>query len=134
MLQQKETSEVPTNFPGLYLNTFLVRKASGGWHPVIDLKQLNAHIDAPHFHMHTMNRVETGDYVFKIDLQDAYFHVLITSEQQEVPSFCLRKQGIRHKTQFNKWPIFSHQDKNYRRGPIVFNWVCSCKHIIKFVL
>ena len=63
-----------------------------------------------------LNRVETGDYVFKIDLQDAYFHVLITSEQQEVPSFCLRKQGIRHKTQFNKWPIFSHQDKNFRRG------------------
>ena len=27
----------------------MVRKASGGWRPVIDLKQLNHHIDAPHF-------------------------------------------------------------------------------------
>ena len=43
----------------------------------IDLKQLNHHIDAPHFCMHTIssvqNTVERGDYAFKIDLQDAYF-------------------------------------------------------------
>ena len=45
------------------------------------LKQLNAHIYTPHFHMHTISSVlstiEKGDYSFKIDLQDAYFHVLI---------------------------------------------------------
>ena len=33
--------------PGFYSNVFLVRKASGGWRPVIDLKQLNHHIDTP---------------------------------------------------------------------------------------
>ena len=54
----------------------------------IDLKQLNHHIDAPHFRMHTISSVqstvERGDYVFKIDLQDAYFHVLTdTYGQQE---------------------------------------------------
>ena len=68
---------------------------SGGWRPVIDLKQLNAHIYTPRFHMHTissvLNTIERGDYAFKIDLQDAYFHVLI---QHEVPELCLRKQGI----------------------------------------
>ena len=51
------------------------------WRPVIDLKQLNHHIDAPHFRMHTISSVlstiERGDYTFKIDLQHAYFHVLI---------------------------------------------------------
>ena len=30
--------------PGFYSNVFLVRKASGWWHPVIVLKQLNAQI------------------------------------------------------------------------------------------
>ena len=35
----------------------MVRKASGGWRPVIDLKQLNHHIDAPHFRMHTISSV-----------------------------------------------------------------------------
>ena len=69
-------SEIPPDTPGFYLNVFLVRKASGGWGPVIDLKQLNDHIDAPHFHMHTisslLNTVEKADYTFKIDLQNAY--------------------------------------------------------------
>ena len=55
----------------------MVRKAAGGWRPVIDLKQLNHHIDAPHFCMHTissvLSTVKKGDYAFKIDLQDAYF-------------------------------------------------------------
>ena len=55
-------------YSGFYSNVFLVRKASGGWRPVIDLKQLNQHIDAPHFRMHTISSVY---------LQDAYFQLLI---------------------------------------------------------
>ena len=37
------------NKHNFYSNVFLLRKASGGWRPVIDLKSLNAHIHAPHF-------------------------------------------------------------------------------------
>ena len=58
----------------------MVCKASGGWRPVIDIKQLNHHIDTPHFRMHTISSVLSTvkkGYVFKIDLQDAYFDVLI---------------------------------------------------------
>ena len=40
-----------------YSNVFLARKASGGWRPAIDLTQLNQHIDAPHFRMHTISSV-----------------------------------------------------------------------------
>ena len=47
----------------------LVHKASGGWRPVIDLKQLNDHIFAPHFHMCTISSVlstiRKGDYTSK---------------------------------------------------------------------
>ena len=47
----------------------LVRKASGGWHPVIDLKNLNAHIHEPRFRMFTTNSVlssvRKGDYAFE---------------------------------------------------------------------
>ena len=52
MLQKNSITEVPPDTPGFYSNIFLVRKASGGWRPVIDLKQLNAHIYTPLFHMH----------------------------------------------------------------------------------
>ena len=81
MLQKNAITEVPPNSPGFYSNVFLVRKASGGWRPVIDLKGLNAYIHAPHFRMFTtssvLRSVRKGDYAFKIDLQDAYFHVPI---------------------------------------------------------
>ena len=81
MLHKNAITEVPPDSLGFYSNVFLVRKASGGWRPVIDLKNLNAHIHAPHFRMFTtssvLSSVEKGDYVFKIDLQDAYFHVPI---------------------------------------------------------
>ena len=81
MLQRNAISEISPDTPGFYSNTFMVRKASGGWRPVIDSKQLNHHIDAPHFRMHTISSVlstiKKGDYAFKIDLQDVYFHVLI---------------------------------------------------------
>ena len=47
MLQKNVITEVSPNSPGFYSNVFLVRKASGGLCPVIDLKSLNAHIHAP---------------------------------------------------------------------------------------
>ena len=81
MLQKNTITEVPPDSPGFYSNVFLVRKASGGWRPVIDLKNLNAHIHAPHFRTFTtssvLSSIKKGDYAFKIDLQDAYFHVPI---------------------------------------------------------
>ena len=40
MLHKNTITEVQPNTPGFYSNIFLVRKASGGWRPVIALKQL----------------------------------------------------------------------------------------------
>ena len=71
MLQKNAITEIALDSPGFYSNLFLVRKASGGWRPVIDLKRLNTYIHAPHFHMFTISSVlstiRKGDYAFKID-------------------------------------------------------------------
>ena len=86
MLQKNAISEISPDTPGFYSNIFLVYKASGGWRPVIDLKQLNHHLHSPHFRMHTISSVlstERGNYVFKIDLQDAYFHILINPDSRK---------------------------------------------------
>ena len=79
MLPKNAISEISPDTPGFYSNVFLVCKASGGWRPVIDLKQLNHHIDAISSVL-SRPTIERGDYAFKIDLQDAYFHVLIHSD------------------------------------------------------
>ena len=77
-------------------HVFLVRKASGGWRPVIDLKNLNTHIHAPHFRMFTtssvLSSVEKGDYAFKIDLQDAYFHVPIHPSSRKYLRFAFENR------------------------------------------
>ena len=87
---------MPPDSPGFYSNVFLVRKASGGWRPVIDLKNLNAHIHAPHFHMFTtssvLSSVVKGDYAFKIDLQDAYFHVPIHPDSRKYLRFAFENR------------------------------------------
>ena len=94
MLQKNAFTEISRDTPGFYSNVFLVRIASGGWHPVIDLKQLNAHIYAPHFHMHTkssvLNTVKRGDYAFKIRPAGCVLSHTNTSRQQEVPTFSLQ--------------------------------------------
>ena len=98
MFQKNAISEISPDTPGFYSNVFLVRKASGGWHPVIDLKQLNHHLDAPHFRMHSISSVlsivERGDYPFKIDLQDEYIHVLIHSGSRKNLCFAFETRYI----------------------------------------
>ena len=96
MLQKNAITEVPPNSPGFYSNIFLVRKASGGWRPVIDLKNLNTHIHAPHFRMFTtssvLSSVRKGDYAFKIDLQNAYFHVPIHPNSRKYLRFAFENK------------------------------------------
>ena len=91
MLQKNAITEVPPDSPDFYLNVFLVRKASGGWRPVIDLKNLNAHIHAPHFRMFTTRKRRLG-------VQDRSAGCVLSctdsSKQQEVPQVRLRKQGV----------------------------------------
>ena len=96
MLQRNAISEISPDTPGFYSNAFMVRKASGGWRPVIHLKQLKHHIDAPHFRMHSISSVlstiKKGDYAFKIDLQDAYFHVLIHPHSRKYLRFAFENK------------------------------------------
>ena len=51
MLQKNVITEVPLNSTGFYFSVFLVRKASGGWRPVLDLKRVNVHIFTPFSHV-----------------------------------------------------------------------------------
>ena len=98
MLQRNAISEISPDTPGFYSNAFMVHKASRGWCPVIDLKQLNHHIDAPHFRMHTIGSVLSTVEKRRLRVQNRSAGCVLsctnTSTQQEVPSFCLQKQGI----------------------------------------
>ena len=67
--------------PGFYSRLFLVKKASGGWRPVIDLSHLNEFAQLTPFKMETVASVllsvREGDFLASLDLKDAYFQIPI---------------------------------------------------------
>ena len=96
MLQKNAMSEIFPDTPGFLLER--IPGMQGVWRVASSyrLKQLNHHFDAPYFHMHTigtvLSTVERGDYAFKIDLQDAYFHVLIHPDSRKYLSFAFESK------------------------------------------
>ena len=94
MLQRNAISEISPDTPGFYSNAFMVRKAAGGWRPVIDLKQ-HRRSSLSHAH-HKLSAEYRQKRRLRVQNRSAgcVLSCTNTSPQQEVPSFCLRKQGI----------------------------------------
>lgn len=99
LVHQQAVVPVPESerFLGFYSPVFLVRKRSGGWRPVLDLKRLNKFIRLERFKMESLNtvilNVQPEDWMVSIDLQDAYLHVPIHRDFQ---SFLRFKIGELH--------------------------------------
>ncbi|XP_068214541.1 uncharacterized protein [Palaemon carinicauda] len=67
--------------PGFYNRLFVVPKSSGGWRPVLDVSALNLFVQKTKFNMETARSVleslHQGDWMVSLDMQEAYFHILI---------------------------------------------------------
>ena len=70
----------PTS-PGYYSRLFLVPKPDGSFRPIIDLKKLNQFNVVPSFKMETLFSIiaalQPQEWITKIDLKDAYHHILV---------------------------------------------------------
>ncbi len=66
--------------------------------PVIHLRSLNRHTNAPSFVMHTtssvLDTVKPGDWAFTVDLKDAYLHVPIHPRSQHLLRFAWSSQEV----------------------------------------
>lgn len=64
---------------GFISNLFVIPKKSGGWRPIINLNHLNLFVQYRHFKMEGLDCVkyllQRGDWMIKLDLQDANFLV-----------------------------------------------------------
>lgn len=97
----KKQAIIPVNplldGPGFYSSLFLVEKRSGGWRPILNLRNLNTSVSPPKFKMDTLKSVMStlggdirlrqassrdpygspGPWAVSLDLEDAYFHVAV---------------------------------------------------------
>ncbi|VDH97132.1 Hypothetical predicted protein [Mytilus galloprovincialis] len=112
MLQKAAIEEVSilTLSPGFYSRLFLVPKKTGGMRPVIDLSILNKFLIVPHFKMETNRSIRAsilpGMWTTSLDLSDAYFHIPISQNLQEIPSLRLEQQSFPVQgSPF--WPVYS---------------------------
>ncbi|XP_063289505.1 uncharacterized protein LOC134573649 [Pelobates fuscus] len=89
---KKAIEEVPLDTPGFVSNLFLVPKKGGGVRPVINLRPLNAFIQYRHFKMEGIHCLRDlllpGDWMVKLDLQDAYLTIPIASVHRNLLQFC----------------------------------------------
>ena len=87
MLQKNAITEVPPNSPGFYSKKSFRRVASS---------HRSKESERPHFRMFTTNSVlssvRKGDYAFKIDLQEAYFHVPIHPSSRKYLRFAFKNK------------------------------------------
>ena len=138
--------------PGFVSSVFLVPKKGGGQRPVVNLKPLNQYLPYQHFKMEGIHKVRDllrkGDFMVKIDLEDAYFTVPVSQEHHNFmrfrwegtstsflasPLVCPLSSGIykNHETSCRSFTATGHQiDHLFGRlayyGPVKRNSKLSC--------
>lgn len=86
---------------GVYSRYFLVKKKTGGWRPILDLRRLNKFIKAQKFRMvtlqHVLGQLEEGDFLSSLDLGDAYFHIPILKGHRKFLRFVVQGRHYQFK-------------------------------------
>ena len=90
ILQVGAIKELQTTPQEAFFSTiFTVPKKGGGRRPIINLKYLNKFLPHLHFKMEGIPTVQDvitpGDFMFKLDLKDAYFMIPVAEDHQNVP-------------------------------------------------
>ena len=88
---EKGGLELAPPSPGFYSRMFVILEASGSWRRIIDLSILNKFIHQTKFKMETsqsvLGAIQRDDWMFSIDLKDAYIQVIIHQESRKCLCF-----------------------------------------------
>ena len=105
-LLQKSAIEKSTKvrYSKRFLQPFLPSsppKKDRGVRPILNLRPLNRFVSAPHFKMQTLKAVlqslNPNDWVTKLDLKDAYFHIPIHPKHRKFLRFAIQGQCYQFK-------------------------------------
>ena len=100
-LISKGAVELAPPSSGYYGCLFVVWKAVGSWRPVIDLSHLNRFVQPTRFKMETnqsvLHAVRRNDWLFSIDLKDAYLQVPVHPDNRRYLWFVVDGQVYQFK-------------------------------------
>jgi hypothetical protein len=86
---------------GYYSTFFLVPKKDGGQRPILNLKPLNLLMKKQPFKMVTLRSVikavQPGDWLYSLDLKDAYFHIPVRPSHRKFLRFAMFHQAFQFK-------------------------------------
>ncbi|KAI5641643.1 reverse transcriptase (RNA-dependent DNA polymerase) domain-containing protein [Phthorimaea operculella] len=82
---------------GFESHLFLVEKQNGSFRPVLNLKGLNRYLGKEYFRLTSMHKVpsflQPRDWMCKVDLHQAYFHVPVAESHRRFLRFAAVHQG-----------------------------------------
>uniref|UniRef100_H3B4D0 ribonuclease H n=1 Tax=Latimeria chalumnae TaxID=7897 RepID=H3B4D0_LATCH len=92
LVQKQVISPVNPDIDLRFVSTiFLVPKKDAGWRPFINLRSLNKFIVFQHFKMEGLHllrdTLQSGDWMVRLDLKDAYFMIPIHPEDRKWLTF-----------------------------------------------
>lgn len=94
--------------PSFVSRMFLVKKSSGGVRSIFDLRSLNAHVRIKKFQLISHYKIpeflQDNDYMTRIDIAQAYFHVPIAENHQQLFRLIYDKELL----QMTSLPLASH--------------------------
>ncbi|XP_053114316.1 uncharacterized protein LOC128328210 [Hemicordylus capensis] len=86
---------------GVYSLLFLVPKKDDSWRAILDLKRLNRFVRKRTFHMETLKSIKRavhqGDWLFSIDLSEAYLHVPVHPRCRRYLRFAYSHQHFQYR-------------------------------------
>ena len=90
-LLEKKAIEETSDSDGFLSALFVIPKKAGGYRPIVNLKALNNFVAYSNFKMEGLDAVkqflESGDFMTKIDLKDAYLFIPVLKEHQKFLRF-----------------------------------------------
>ena len=135
-LLAKGAIEPSSRGTGFYSSKFMVPKCTGHLQSILNLKHFNCYMHISSFKMPTPKQVQQliqhGDYVFSIDIQDAYLHVPI------VKHHCHFLHFVWHNVPY-QWKVLTFGLATTPRvlmsltKPILFLCCCKGLHIVIYL-
>ena len=99
LLEKEAIEPIPHRQAKFVSNLFLVKKKSGGFRPVINLKSLNQFVHTEHFAMETITSLRTmlskEDWIVTIDISNAYLTIPLDEEFKDYVTFRYHEQTNR---------------------------------------